>query len=119
MENPNIDVVVDDTIEEGTMEIKDSEELELSLAEALRVIEETVKYLNKKNNEVQEHIRSNKDQENQKIVDKLLEKYNEYFKYLGGANTETYKDLTKRKAHFKRCVDQIIRESTGKDIKDL
>lgn len=111
-----------------------SQELELTLPEALRVIEETVKFLNKKNNEVQEVIheeklldkykyspenlesskriedskRSDKDIENEKIVNKLLDEYK-------GLKHCHVGHLMK----FSEKIEIICYQATGKDIKDL
>lgn len=45
--------------------------IHLTIRQSLCVIEDIISYLNYKNNEIQQHIRTNKDKDNQKIVDRL------------------------------------------------
>lgn len=67
---------VTNTITDGkvhTLESSECEILSLSLSEALRVIEATVKFLNQTKNEGRHEIRTNKDKENQKALQGILD----------------------------------------------
>jgi len=55
----------------------DQVQVSLTVSHCLKVLEFVVKFLNERNDELQQHIRSNKDKQNQKIVDALLKRYSE------------------------------------------
>jgi len=82
--------------------------LNLDASQSLEIIEMMVKYLNKQNNELQQHIRTNKDKENQKIVDEIIKVFKEKTPLLLG------KDVG-----LNEILNAIVHHSTGKDIKDL
>lgn len=116
----------------GTIEITDiptPKYIELSITEALRVIEETVKFLNKKNDGLQQHIRTEKDKQNQKIkdeIDRVLKLLKPQLEERSYHDIDVYTesiDEKKRKYEVAtkiRLLEQILEKSSaGKDIKDL
>ena len=86
-------------------------ELKLTLAEANRVNEATLKFLNQTKNEGRHEVRTIKDKENQKIVDELKKLESKVIS----------SDITPVDPNFiiYDYVRKIVKESTGKDIKDL
>lgn len=78
------------------------------------MLECTIKKLNQQNNEVQQHIRSNKDKNNQKIVDVLLKQYK--------TSKESLKSLTlqleKDSLHM-NSEEYMIIESKCNDLKEM
>ena len=82
------------------------EEIELTLSEALRVIEATVKYLNQTKDEGRHEIRTIKDKENQKIVDELKKQF---------CNL----DISSVTTTISYALANLVKQAIGKNIKDL
>lgn len=112
----NIGVKFDETMDKGEVVIKNIEELELTLPEALRLVEALTKQLGQLNNQTQQQIRTIKDKENQKIRDYFKNRY------------EMLVDMRDNPVSGLECPksvrDEIINlevyfKDMGKDIKDL
>lgn len=127
----NVGVNLDESIEEGTIEIHDKEYYELSLSEALRVIEATVKFLNQTKNEGRQEIRTNKDKENQNTVDRMKKRHDELTSRLDqllkeGLDHSNNNEMILRKQNITDtnfvkaqvlCLEEIMK-SLGKNIRD-
>ena len=75
--------------------------------------------INHKNDIVQQHIRSNKDKENQKIREKALSTYKIIQKNLDDETRESGIPYDIERLNIERNTIRQILEATGKDIKDL
>lgn len=94
-------------------------EIELSINESLRLVEALVKFLNKKNNETQHIIRSNKDKDNQKIIDIVQRMFN------GEPDVDTVIDVQshseteiKHRIDTAKWVFDTIYKKTGINLKN-
>lgn len=81
----------------------------------LEKIEYLVKQLNLKNNDSQQQIRSNKDKENQKIVYTLKKNWKSLLQNDHGISTNEFTPY----GYAQNALENVIKEATGKDIKDL
>lgn len=86
---------------------------DLDLYDKLCIIDIAKDILNSINNDLQQHIRSNKDKENQKIVDELIE--------IAKTEVSTWtKGLVNVPTSYtKAWITQFLEINTGKDIKYL
>ena len=60
-----------------------------------------------------------KIEENQKIVDEIKSIIDENIHYAGLISEESFKELTKTDHQTRFILEKIVRDATGKDIKDL
>ena len=89
--------------------------ISLDFRDIIGFIETSVDGLNRINNDIQQHIRTNKDKENQEIVNTLKKYYT--------MQKEEPEGLAKEALEWRRtasqCIENIIEDATGKEIKDL
>jgi len=80
--------------------------IELTIPEALRVVEELTKHLGQLNNQSQQQIRTEKDKQNQKIVNEMKKVYEAPLPHL----------ISEKCAEI---LAVIVKHSIGKDIKNI
>ena len=87
--------------------------IELSLSEALRGMEATVKFLNQTKNEGRQEQRTNKDKENQKIIDEIITKLKKPIE-IGDNSVDEAKGRRKYQSDITDIIIQV-RSETSRD----
>lgn len=87
-------------------------DLVLEFRDLMAIMEMTVKYLNQTNSELQQHIRTQKDKQNQKIVEQILQ-------IAKTGQSEYTKGIINEPKYDQESFCTLLTYITSKDIKDI